>query len=90
MTASGVVNGCACRDVDASLRIGDVATTPLKDIISKRNAEYLKIIEEQEKGNFKPACLSCDYYRSIYHQPKNFRRNKIATQTIKEFFDRFK
>lgn len=90
VTASGVVNGCACRDVDASLRIGDISTTPLKDIISSRNAEYTRIIEEQEQGNFKPACRSCDYYRSIYHQPKNFRRNKIPTQTIQEFFGRFK
>ena len=44
VTATGVVNACACRDVDATLKIGDVKTTPLADIVSPENHEYMKII----------------------------------------------
>ena len=35
--ATGIVNGCACRDVDATLRLGDFNEMPLRDIISSRN-----------------------------------------------------
>jgi sulfatase maturation enzyme AslB (radical SAM superfamily) len=83
--ATGVVNACACRDVDATLAIGNVASKPLAEIISARNAAYRKIIDEQQAGNFRPVCASCDFYRSIYHQPKNYRRGKVATQTLDEF-----
>lgn len=86
--ATGVVNACSCRDVDASLRIGDVSQMPLAKIISARNAEYMKIISEQQAGEFRPVCESCDYYRSIYHQPKSFRKGKIATQTLAQFLGR--
>ena len=34
VTATGMVNACACRDVDASLTIGDVNATPLAEILS--------------------------------------------------------
>src|SRR6202008_549888 len=30
VTATGVVNACACRDVDATLKIGNVKETPLR------------------------------------------------------------
>jgi MoaA/NifB/PqqE/SkfB family radical SAM enzyme len=83
--ATGVVNACACRDVDATLKIGSVQERPLKEIINARNAEYMQIIKEQQEGNFRPVCKGCDYYRSIYHQPKNFRRNNIPTQSIAQF-----
>lgn len=88
VTASGIVNGCSCRDVNSVLRIGDINKTPLRKIISKENPEYLRLIEEQQVGQFPPVCSSCDYYRSVYHQPSDFRRNKIATQTITKFLDR--
>jgi sulfatase maturation enzyme AslB (radical SAM superfamily) len=90
VTATGIVNGCSCRDVDATLRIGDLEQTPLREIISRNNAEYMRIIEEQQAGQFRPVCRSCDYYRSVYHQPSNFRREGIPTQTMAAFLDRAK
>lgn len=86
--ATGVVNACACRDVDATLRIGDARTTRLADIISIRNAEYMRIIEEQQKGQFRPVCAGCDFYKSIYHQRSEYRRNNVGTQSLKQFKDR--
>lgn len=86
--ATGVVNACSCRDADATLKIGDVGKTPLKQIISKSNPEYMRIINEQQAGDFRPICKSCDYYRSIYHQPSNYRRDKVPTQSLAEFLDK--
>jgi MoaA/NifB/PqqE/SkfB family radical SAM enzyme len=86
--ATGVVNACACRDVDATLRIGDVRTTPLADVISTRNAEYMRIIDEQQKGKFRQVCAGCDFYKSIYHQRSEYRRNKAATEGLQQFKDR--
>lgn len=83
--ATGVVNGCSCRDVDATLAIGNVGSKPLAEIISSKNAEYRKIIDEQQAGKFRPVCASCDFYRSIYHQPKSYRRGNVPTQTVERY-----
>jgi hypothetical protein len=88
--ATGVVNACCCRDVDATLRIGDLREKPLAEIVSAANPEYIRIIEEQQQGRFRPVCRSCDYYRSIYHQPTNYRRNKIPVQGLGQFLERIK
>jgi sulfatase maturation enzyme AslB (radical SAM superfamily) len=85
VTASGIVNACACRDVDATLQIGDVTKTPLADIVSPENPEYMKIIEEQQRGEFRQICRSCDFYKSIYHHRSHYRREGIATMTLEEF-----
>lgn len=83
--ASGVVNACACRDVDATLRIGDARTGRLADILSTRNAEYMRIIEEQQQGRFRPVCAGCDFYKSIYHQRSEYRRSRQPMQTLEQF-----
>lgn len=83
--ATGVVNACSCRDVDATLRIGDIQKLPLNQIISAKNTEYMRIISEQQAGKFRPVCSNCDFYRSIYHQPKNYRRENTPTQSVREF-----
>lgn len=83
--ATGVVNACSCRDVDATLKIGDIQQQPLDQILNAKNTEYLKIIQEQQDGNFRPVCKGCDYYRSVYHQPKNFRRDNIPTQSVQQY-----
>jgi len=85
ITASGIVNACSCRDVNSTLRIGDVNKTPLEKIMSVENEDYMRLIQEQQSGKFRPICEGCDLYRSIYHQPKNYRRKKIPTQTMSEF-----
>lgn len=85
--ATGVVNACACRDVDATLKIGNIGEAPLKEIFSADNPMYRQVIQEQQDGNFRPVCKNCDYYRSIYHQPINYRRESIPTQTVAQFMD---
>src|SRR6185436_4893243 len=85
VTATGVVNACACRDVDATLKIGDVKKTPLADIVSPSNPAYMQIIDEQQRGEFRPICRSCDFYKSIYHHRSHYRRDGIATMTLDEF-----
>jgi sulfatase maturation enzyme AslB (radical SAM superfamily) len=86
VTASGIVNGCSCRDVDTTLKIGDISKAPLNNILSKDNPAYQEVIEKQQAGLFQKVCSNCDYYRSIYHQPSNFRKNKTPIQTMEEFF----
>jgi MoaA/NifB/PqqE/SkfB family radical SAM enzyme len=88
--ATGVVNGCACRDVDATLQIGDMNVTPLRDILSPDNPVYMRLIEEQQRGDFRPVCKSCDYYKSIYHMRTNRRRDGSKFQSIEQFKDRLR
>jgi len=88
VTASGVVNGCSCRDAETTLRIGDLRTQSLRDIVGPANPQYMALIAEQEAGRFRPVCRDCDYYRSVYHQPSNYRRERIATQTRAAFLAR--
>jgi hypothetical protein len=83
--ATGIVNGCACRDVDATLRLGDLNETPLRDVISSRNPRYMALIEQQQKGDFQPICRSCDMYASIYHKSSAYRRGGIELESIDEF-----
>lgn len=90
ITASGIVNACACRDVNSTLRIGDIRVMPLKKIISAENEDYMRLIEEQQSGKFRPVCDGCDFFRSVYHQPSNYRRGKIPTQTIPEFISKLR
>jgi len=82
------VNACACRDVDATLRIGDAKKERLADIISARNAEYMRIIDEQQVGKFRPVCAGCDFYKSIYHQRSEYRQRATAMQSLQQFKDK--
>lgn len=83
--ATGIVNGCACRDVDATLRIGDLHEAPLKTILSTENPAYMELIREQQSGHFRPVCRSCDFYKSIYHMRSIYRKNKTQLQTLEQF-----
>jgi MoaA/NifB/PqqE/SkfB family radical SAM enzyme len=82
--ATGIVNGCACRDVDATLRIGDLNEQPLREIISSRNEAYMQLIREQQAGEFRPVCRSCDFYKSIY-RPRGRDRRDHGHATLPEF-----
>ena len=89
--ANGVVDACSCRDVDAMLAIGDIHSKTLREIISSNNTEYMKIINEQEQGNFRPVCASCDFYRSIYHQPTAYRKkDRPPTQSLVQYLEKIK
>jgi len=64
--ANGLVNACACRDANFTLRLGKVENEKLKDIISLKNEKYKDLIERQEKNDFDDVCRSCSFYKSIY------------------------
>jgi hypothetical protein len=75
--STGVVNGCACRDAEATLQIGDLRQQPLGEILSTRNDAYMQLIEAQQRGEFRPVCRSCDFYKSIY-KPAVGRRRRMT------------
>lgn len=83
--ATGIVNGCACRDAEATLQLGDINKTALRDIISVRNPLYMELIDAQQDGDFPPVCQSCDFYSSIYHRGSGYRRNGTVLQSLAEF-----
>jgi radical SAM protein with 4Fe4S-binding SPASM domain len=78
--ADGRVNACACRDANATLCIGDLKQTPLKEVLSVRNKQYMQLIEEQQNDKFNAICQSCDFYKSIYQPSHRYR------MTLEEFF----
>ncbi|MGI8525533.1 MAG: SPASM domain-containing protein [Pseudolabrys sp.] len=88
--ATGIVNGCACRDVDATLRIGDLNERPLREILSSDNPAYMRLIDEQQRGEFRSVCKSCDYYKSIYHMRSGHRKNGTAFQSVDQFKNRLR
>jgi len=81
--ATGIVNGCACRDTNATLRLGDLNEVPLRDLISSRNPRYMALIEQQQQGRFQTVCQSCDMYNSIYLNKSKYRGT--AVETLDEF-----
>jgi uncharacterized Fe-S cluster-containing radical SAM superfamily protein len=83
--ATGIVNGCACRDADATLALGNLHDKPLREIVSARNPQYMALIDEQQQGAFRPICRSCDFYASIYHKSSVYRRTGVELQTLEEF-----
>ena len=85
--ATGIVNGCACRDADATLRMGDLHAKPLKEIISANNKRYMQLIDDQQQGKFPEICRNCDFYASIYRRPSQYKKTGIKTQTLMEFKD---
>jgi hypothetical protein len=85
--ATGVVNGCACRDVNATLKIGDLNQDRLSEILSLGNPAYRLLVQEQEAGQFRPICRSCDYYRSIYRTTRADRKLGRSPHTLPEFLE---
>jgi hypothetical protein len=83
--ATGIVNGCACRDADATLRLGDINQAPLREIVSAKNPAYMALIEQQQRGAFQPVCQSCDFYASIYHKSRSYRKNNVTLQTLEQW-----
>ena len=75
--ANGVVNACACRDVDATLALGDLNNQSLAEILSYKNSIYRNLIERQQKGNFNSICNSCTFYHSIYKRKRGISLNRF-------------
>jgi MoaA/NifB/PqqE/SkfB family radical SAM enzyme len=86
--ATGIVNGCACRDAEATLRIGNLHETPLKQILSPHNEIYMQLIEEQQRGEFRSVCRSCDFYKSVYKPVIGRKRaDFISIEEFKQHLD---
>ena len=78
--ANGQVNGCACRDVEAELIVGDLKESSLAEI--SRGKNIAQLIERQERGDYPDVCKRCTYYVSVYNRRKSFlhkKSNGVAT-----------
>lgn len=62
--ADGRVNACACRDVEATLIVGDVNETPIGDIL--RGDALRTLLERHEREDFPEICKRCTRYESLY------------------------
>lgn len=64
--ADGRVNACACRDVEASLVVGDASKQPLGEIF---NGAPLRELIDRHEGpleQWPEVCQKCTYYDSVY------------------------
>ena len=82
----GIVNACACRDINATLKIGDLNKQEFKEIYSLKNKVYMYIIEAQQRGKFNPICTNCDFYRSIYKKYDLYHKYKKKSISIKKLY----
>lgn len=82
----GIVNACACRDINATLKIGDLNKQEFNEIYSKNNKDYMYIIETQQRGKFNPICKNCDFYRSIYKNYDVYHKYKKKSISIKRLY----
>ena len=82
------LNACACRDANFTLKLGNLKTKGLGELLSKKNSVYVKLIEDQNKGDFPPVCKTCDFYQSIYTpQPNKLRQfPESYTNKLEDFY----
>ena len=62
--ADGRVNACCCRDVEATLIVGDLKDRALGDILAGPDLKAL--IRRHERGDFPEICETCTKYQSIW------------------------
>ncbi len=82
----GVINACACRDINATLKIGDLNIQSFEDIYTNRNIDYINLIQDQQQGKFNSICTSCDFYRSIYKDYFVYDKYKKKQMSLKKFY----
>jgi hypothetical protein len=61
--SDGRVNGCCCRDVEATLVIGDVNKDSLGDIL--KGAPLKALVKRHSLGDFPEICKLCTRYESV-------------------------
>ena len=83
---NGIINACACRDINATLKIGDLNTQSFEEIYSIKNIDYIKLIKNQQNNNFNSICTYCDFYRSIYKNYDVYQKYKKKSISLKNFF----
>ena len=64
--ADGEVNACACRDVEAELRVGNLHRQSLQQVWNGAAVEEL--IARHERGDYPEICRRCTYYVSVYNR----------------------
>ncbi|MBI4424047.1 MAG: radical SAM protein [Elusimicrobia bacterium] len=62
--ADGRVNACCCRDVEATLIIGDLNSRSLADVLA--GPELKDLLARHEKGDFPEICKTCTKYQSVW------------------------
>lgn len=62
--ADGLVNACACRDVEGTLIIGDLRRQTLREVLCG-NPLY-DLLKRHASGNFPEVCKKCTYYDPVY------------------------
>ena len=75
--SDGRVNACACRDVNATMVLGDIKQSEFIDIFSNKNKKYINLINAQNRGKFNSICSNCDMYRSIYKYHSIYRYHNL-------------
>jgi len=45
----------------------------------------MSLIDEQQRGEFRPVCQSCDFYSSIYRAGSADRKNGTTLLSLAEF-----
>ncbi len=61
--ADGRVNACCCRDVEATLIIGDVKEKPLGEILA--GPALRGLLERHARGDFPEICKTCTRYETL-------------------------
>jgi len=84
--SDGRINACACRDVNASMVIGDLKKHSFNDIFSYENKKFINLIKSQNNGDFSHICKSCDMYRSIHKNHDIYRYHSLPPTTLEEHF----
>jgi len=68
--ADGRVNGCACRDAEGELIVGDLNRQSLAEVLS--GDELARLRRRHHHGDYPEVCRRCTYYVSI-HNPVRSR-----------------
>lgn len=62
--ADGRVNACCCRDVEATLIIGDLKSESLEQVLS--GSKLKELIARHETGDFPEICRRCTKYQPVW------------------------
>jgi hypothetical protein len=62
--ADGRVNACACRDVEATLIIGDLKKESLAEVLGGKALHDL--VDAHARGDFPEVCRRCTYYDPVF------------------------
>jgi len=85
--ADGRLNACACRDVNATMCIGDLKTQSFKDIFSINNKKLSNLIKTQQKEIYSQVCKECDFYRSIYKNYAVYKNQEKKKISLKNYYN---